>query len=106
MSMYIGEAVSSALEEIYQAFMINSKLMEQGSVKIMYRYLILGDAVGKIISLPKLQTWLKTTTCQKFGKTTGMMITPIGFHHFDILTVSKKNERTRIIGNFIDYEGV
>ena len=54
MSMYIGEAVSSTLKEIYQAFMINSELMEQGSVKIMYRYLILGDAVGKIISLPKL----------------------------------------------------
>ena len=32
MSVYIGEAVSSALEEIYQAFMINSELMEQGSV--------------------------------------------------------------------------
>ena len=54
MSVYIGEAVSSTLKEIYPAFMINSKLMEQGSVKIMYRYLILGDSVGKIISLPKL----------------------------------------------------
>jgi len=54
MSMYIGEPVSSTLKEIYQAFMINSELMEKGSVKIMYRYLILGDAVGKIIGLPKL----------------------------------------------------
>ena len=44
MSMYICEAVSSTLEEIYQALMINSELMEQGSVKIMHRYLILGDA--------------------------------------------------------------
>ena len=54
MSVYIGEAVSSTLKEIYQAFMINSKLMKQGSVKIMYRYLILGDAVGKIIGFTKL----------------------------------------------------
>ena len=54
MSMYIGKAVSSTLKEIYQAFMINSELMEQGSVKIMYRYLILSYSVGKIIGLPKL----------------------------------------------------
>jgi len=37
MSTNIREAVSSTLEEIYQAFMINSELMEQGSVLEGYR---------------------------------------------------------------------
>ena len=72
--MDIRESVPSALELEGQPFMINTQQVHQGSLKIMYVYRILNNAIPKIVCFSVSIAFFYSCPCHEYGEASGMVI--------------------------------
>src|SRR5687767_9197766 len=77
MTAYISKSVTSPLVFINKFFMIITKQVQDGSLKIMHMNRILGNIISKFVRFPIDDSGFHTSSGHPDTKATGVMITAI-----------------------------
>lgn len=80
--MNIGEPKVAALAAESEAFVVNTKLVQDGRVKVVDMDLVLDRVIAKLIGGSVCQTRLHSTTSHPHRKAMRMVVPSPGFTHY------------------------